>query len=230
MLRNLLTATALTALLATPALAADRVIVVTGQGEASAVPDSAQLSAGVITQGKTASAALSENSRAMNSVFAALKRSGIPERSIQTSNFNISPQYTPYDGNNPQSQKIIGYQVSNQVTVKIDDISKVGEGLDALVDSGANQAGGINFSFKNPKPLLAEARAEAVKDAMEKARTYAGAAGITLGGIVSIQEGGNDYPRPMPMMMTARKEDAATPVAAGEQAVTASVSVTFSIK
>lgn len=229
MLRKLLTVSALVALMATPALAADRVIVVTGQGEATAVPDQAQISAGVITQAKTASAALAENTRAMNSVFAALKRAGIPERSIQTSNFNISPQYTPYDGNNPGSQKIVGYQVSNQVTVKIDDVSKVGEGLDALVASGANQAGGISFGFKNPKPLLADARAEAVKDAMEKARTYAGAAGITLGGIVSIQESGGDYPRPVPMYAMA-KQDAATPIAAGEQAVSASVSVTFAIK
>jgi len=230
MFRKLLTASALAALLATPAFAADRTLTVSGQGEASGVPDRAVLNAGVLTEAKTASAALAENSRAMNSVFAALKRSGIPDRSIQTSNFNISPQYTPYDGNNPKPQAIIGYQVSNQVTVRIDDVSKVGEGIDALVNSGANQAGGINFTFKNAKPMLAEARTEAVKDAMEKARTYAAAAGITLGSIISIQEGGNDYPRPMAVMAMAREKDQSTPVAAGEQSITANVTVTFSIK
>ena len=119
-----------------------RVILVSGVGEVSGKPDRAQLSAGVLTQGPTAAAALAANNTAMNGVFAALKKIGIPDNKIQTSNFSVSPQYAPYRQDNPQPAKIVGYQVSNNVTVIVDDLSKTGPTLDALVQSGANQLGG----------------------------------------------------------------------------------------
>jgi uncharacterized protein YggE len=210
------------------------ILSVSGEGEVRAVPDQARLTAGVVTHGKTAAEALAANSTAMNSVFAALKKRGIPEKSITTSNFSINPQYPPYRQDAPQEDRtrIIGYEVSNQVTVIVDDVSKAGATLDALVAAGANQAGGVSFAIRDPKPLMKEARADAVKDAMEKARTLAEAAGVALGPILSINEGGPV--RPVPMFAKAMAESAVAappaPMAPGEQSVTVNVSIAWEIQ
>ena len=205
-------------------------ITVSGQGEVKAAPDSAQLSAGVTVQAATAAQALAANSRAMNQVFATLKRAGIPEKSIQTSNFSVSPQYAQYKPGTSGPQRIVGYEVSNTVEVTVDDLAKVGPTLDALVASGANQIGGISFSIRDPKPLLREARAEAVKDAIDRAQTYAQAAGVSLGAIVSINEGGAETPRPMYRVYAMAAPAAPPPIAAGENSVSASVSITWEIR
>lgn len=212
------------------------ILSVSGEGEVRAVPDQAQLSAGVVSQAKTAAAALAANSTAMNEVFATLKKRGIPEKSIATSNFSINPQYPPYrqDAPNEDRSRIIGYEVSNQVTVIVDDVSKVGTVLDALVASGANQAGGVSFTIRDSKPLMRQAREDAVKDARAKAETLAKAAGVTLGSIVSINEGGSYRPTPMfagkMAMDMAAPSAPPPPVAPGEQSVTANVSIVWEIQ
>src|SRR5580765_2046363 len=96
---------------------ARRTIAVSGEGQVSGTPDQARLSAGVVTQEQTAAAALDANTRAMNNVFAALKRLGIPDNKIRTSNFSLTPQYPPFRPNAPEARTIVGYQVSNQVSV-----------------------------------------------------------------------------------------------------------------
>ncbi|MBI3677550.1 MAG: SIMPL domain-containing protein [Proteobacteria bacterium] len=212
------------------AAATPRLVTVSGEGDVKATPDQATLSAGVVTQEKTAADALASNARAMNEVFATLKKLGIPDHAIQTSNFSVQPQYEPYDANRTQPPRIVGYQVSNTVNVRVDDLKKLGPSLDALVAAGSNQLGGVAFSIKNPKPLLAQAREDAVKDAIERAQTYAHAAGITLGPIVSIQEGGAEPP-PRPVYAMAMKQGAdSTPVAPGEESVSASVTISWQIK
>ncbi|HEY1961227.1 MAG TPA: SIMPL domain-containing protein [Rhizomicrobium sp.] len=207
-----------------------RLLTATGQGEVKAKPDQATLSAGVLTDGKTAGDALAANSRAMNQVFATLKRFGIADRAIQTSNFSVTPQYPDY--NSKQPRRIIGYQVSNNVTVTVDNLDRVGPALDALVASGANSLGDVSFSVRDPKPLEAQARADAVQDATAKAAAMAHAAGVALGPIVFIGEGDISAPAmPMRRMMAAAPMAAAAPppVAAGEESVTASVTVTWEI-
>ena len=210
--------------------APSRTIVVNGEGEVSAKPDSARLSAGVIAQAQTAAAALNANTTAMNRVFAALRAAGIPENKIQTSNFSVQPQYAPYRENNPEPQRIVGYQVSNQVGVIVDDLTKLGGTLDALVRSGSNQLGGIAFFITNPKPLAERARAAAVADAMAKARTLASAAGVTLGPVMNIQESTNF--RPVPMFALAARAEAVgpPPIASGEESVTVNVTMTYAIQ
>lgn len=218
-----------------PAFAAEnvvqRMVVVTGEGRISAAPDQAQVSAGVTSQAVTAAAALNTNNDAMQRVFATLRAAGIPDAKIQTSNFSVSPQYAPFvpDRPEPQPQRIIGYQVSNQVTVIVDDLRNLGTTLDALVRSGANQLGGISFGFREPKPLEERARIEAVREAAAKARTMAEAAGITLGPVLSIQESGGGYqpPRPMVMMAAQAREVAIAP---GESNVSVSVTITYGIQ
>ena len=207
-----------------------RTITVTGEGEVRGIPDQAQLSAGVATVAVTANAALTENARKMTSVFAALSRIGVPQREMKTSNFSVSPQYPPYNQNTVGLQKIVGYQVSNQIDVTLDDVKTLGPALDALVAAGANQINAISFSLRDPKPLLAAAREQAVADAITRAQTYAKAAGVTLGPILTIQEGGAEVPRPVFAARLMAGAPPPTPTAAGEQSVTANVSLVFEIK
>src|SRR5262245_26748382 len=187
---------ALMAALSTPVWAADlRTITMSGHGEMKAVPDQVQINAGVTSSAATAAAALSANTVRMKGVFDTLRKMGVPERAIQTINFSVSPQYT--GGANNERPRLTGYQVNNEVSVRLDDVSKLGAALDALVTAGANQMNGINFSIREPAPLLEKARAAAVADARARAETYAKAAGVSLGPIQSINEGGAEPPRPM---------------------------------
>jgi len=208
---------------------APRTITMSGEGSAKSAPDEANLSAGVTSDGKTAILALGANSRAMNAVFATLKKLGIADKDIQTSNFSLSPQYETYKPGTSGPQRIVGYEVSNTVDVTVEDMSRTGAVLDALVSSGSNQIGGISFSIRDTTALLAKAREAAVKDAILRAHTYADAAGVTLGPILSIQEGGSEQPRPMYKAM-AMMAAAPPPIAGGEQAVSASVSITWQIQ
>jgi uncharacterized protein YggE len=208
-------------------------ITVNGQGEAKGVPNQALLSAGVTTMATTAEAAMAENARKMTGVFAALKRIGVPDKSIQTSNFSVSPQYPPYNQNATGMQRIVGYQVSNQVDVTLDDVKKLGPALDALVAAGANQINSVGFSIRDTGALLTTAREAAVADAMTRAKTYTHAAGVGLGSVVLIQEGAIEAPRPIMYQMAMRATvDAAppTPTAPGEQSVTANVTIVYEIK
>ena len=206
---------------------APRTVTMSGHGEVRAVPDTALLSAGVGTEAPTAAAALSANSAHMRAVLAALKKQGIPEKDVQTANFSVSPQYATGNG---QAPRITGYQANNQVEVRLEDVSKLGVVLDALAAAGANRMNGVRFLIRDDADLLARARADAVTDARTKAETFAKAAGVNLGSILSISESGGAAPRPMlaaaPMMARAK----AAPVALGEQTIGANVTIVWVIQ
>lgn len=214
------------ALIATPALSddSDGRIVMTGTASVSAVPDEAIVTAGVMTTNDSARAALAANSKAMSQVFAALKDINVEERDITTSSFNISPNWE----HGPSGSKQRGYQVSNQVTVRLRDVTFVGAALDTLVRAGANQAGGVQFIVKDQDKLLDSARAEAVGKARARAELYAAAAGVKLGKIIQIAEGGSAMPQPMFAGRTMAAMEAA-PIAAGEQDLSVSVTITWAL-
>ena len=206
-----------------------RSLSMSGQGEVRAAPDTVTLSAGVTSEAPTAAAAaaLSANTARMQSVFAALKKIGVGDKDMQTVNFSVSPQMT--NGNN-QPPQVTGYQVSNQLQLRLDDVAKLGPALDARVTAGANQMNGIDFAIKDSAPLLAQARADAVSDARAKAETYAKAAGVSLGPILSISENGGQGPRPVYMALPMVRSAKAVPVAAGEESITAEVSIVWEIR
>ncbi len=206
-----------------------RTISVSGEGEAKAAPDEAHLRAGVVTSGRKAAEALAANSHAMNQVFATLKRLGIPDKAIQTSDFSVAPQYKS-DRNGDSTQAISGYQVSNEVVVTVDDLAKLGPALDALVGSGANSLGSMDFTIRDSKPLMAQARGAAMKDAAARAQTYAAAGGFKLGPILEMSEGGAELPVTITGSRMMHMAAAAVPVASGENTVSATVTVTFEIR
>lgn len=207
----------------------ERRLVVSGTGEVSAPPDMAMISAGVVVQGDTASAALAENTRAMNAVLEALGASGVAPEDIRTSRFAIIPLYEVRrpDAATQEPPRILGYQVSNQVQATVDDLDRLGATLDAVVDAGANSIDGLSFGIADPKALLDRVRDAAVADAIAKAERYAAAAGVELGDVISIEEGGFVQPRPM---MRAEAMEASVPISPGQTELTASVTMEFAIE
>jgi len=210
-------------------------LTLSAEGKSSRAPDLAVFTAGVATTGKTAGEALNANSAAMNRVIRALRAAGIAERDIQTSNLNLNPVYASMQRNtDPLEQQvppIIGYQVSNNVTVKQRKLDEFGKVIDTLVSSGANQVNGPSFQMENPDEALNEARKQAIAKARERADLYASAAGLKISRILTINESGSYSPRPPVAYARAVAMDAAesTPVAAGEVEMQANVSVTFEL-
>jgi hypothetical protein len=207
-----------------------RRLVVNGTGEASARPDLAVISAGVVVQAETASAALADNTRAMNAVLEQLRGSGLPAEDVQTSQFSVTPLFDNRrpDPDTIEPPRIVGYQVSNQVTARVRGLDQLGAILDGLVSAGANSINGPWFEIAEPEQLQDQARDAAVADAIAKAERYAAAAKVELGEVISIEEGGS-YAPPRPMMR-AEAMAADVPIAPGQTEVSASVTMTFAIE
>jgi uncharacterized protein YggE len=234
MLRPILSATVLmSALLATPAIAEEikmpRTISLTGHGEVRVAPDLVVVTVGVMSQGATAAEALSTNTASMNAVFETLKTAGIEAKDIQTSNFMVQPRYD-YD-KNTQPPKLVGYDVSNNVTITVRQIDALGSLLDKLVTAGSNQIQGVMFQVAKPDAALDVARKLATEDATRKAKLYAGAMGVSIGQVLSISEGVH-YERPMQTRMktSAAPMAEAVPIAAGEQVLSVDVNIAWEIQ
>ncbi len=207
-----------------------RRMTVTGTGDAAAVPDTAMVNFGVMTEGKTARAALDANNTAMAEVLQSLKEAGLEDRDVQTSNFSIQPEYVRYPSGQTGPRRISGYRVSNQVTVIVRDLANLGAVLDRAVSDGANTFNGLSFTFSDMQPLQDEARVAAVKDARRKAELLTEAAGVRLGRVITLSEN-SGYRPPAPRMRAMAMEAAAdVPIAAGESQVSVTVSITFEIE
>jgi uncharacterized protein len=212
-------------------------LTLSAEGRVARAPDLAVFTAGVTSQGKTAAEALAANSADMNRVIAALKKAGIADKDIQTSNLNLNPIYAPQrtlpNGEVfPAQPQIIGYMVSNQVTVRQRDLRGFGRVLDTLVAAGANQINGPSFELDQPDLATDEARSIAMKKARARAELYANAAGLRVVRIISIAESGGYSPQPMMVnarMAMADMGGAPTPVAAGEVSMNIQLNVTFEL-
>jgi uncharacterized protein YggE len=208
--------------IAAPALSetAESTITVTGTGTSTAVPDMATLMIGVTTQGETAAVALTANSAAVEAVIARLTASGIAARDLQTSNLSINPNWTNTASG---TSEIAGYVATNMLTVRVRSLDGLGKVLDAAVADGANTLNGLTFGLAAPDPALNDARKAAVADARAKAELLVTAAGMKLGRVVTITEGGA-WSDPAPMF---RESASSPPIAGGELGMTANVTVQY---
>lgn len=222
------------------------------EGQSRRTPDLALFSAGVVTQAQTASQAMSQNAARMDAVVAALKRAGIAERDIQTQQLSLQPRYSnpeqeaqlrarinrePYvPPAEPQAPRIIGYEAQNTVQVRVRRLADMGRIIDTLITAGANQVNGPSFTLDEPQAALDEARTEAVQRGRQRAELYARAAGLRVGRILSISEGGGYYPVQDIVVTGARMGGFAAPpppppapVAPGELTLGVSVSMQFEL-
>lgn len=206
----------------------------TGTGSVNVSPDMAILNFGVVEEAKTAREALNLNNEAMGRILAAMKDNDIEEKDLQTSGFSIQPKYVypkrTQNGEQP-APEITGYRVLNQLTVRIRDIEKLGSILDLSVTLGMNSGGDIRFTNADTKEIIKEARTLAVKDAIEKAQTLVGAAGVELGEIRTISENVT-LPRPVAIAQARSlsvQEDASVPIASGENQYSVTVQMSWEI-
>ncbi|MDQ3247443.1 MAG: SIMPL domain-containing protein [Pseudomonadota bacterium] len=203
---------------------------ISATGEVTRVPDIAIVSAGVMTRSSTATAALQENAARMERVRAALRRAGIADRDIQTSQISLNPEYRYVENQPPQ---LIGYTASNQVSVRFRDIRSTGQILDALVAQGANQINGPTLTIDKPESALDEARANAIAVGRARAELYARSLGMRVVRLLSVSEsGGYSVPPPMPYMARAEMAQGAadSKIDPGEQKLQVSIAMSFELR
>jgi uncharacterized protein YggE len=200
-------------------------------GEVSLVPDQATISAGVVTQGQTAAEAVRANAQAMSGVFAELRRAGVAERDMQTSQLSVNPIYERYDRNGSREQRITGYEARNTVSALVRDIDEVGAVIDAVFEAGANTLNSVSFSSSQAEEAQNEARRRAVAELTALRDLYAEVAGFEVVRLVSLTESASSRPYPMMARAEAFSSDAvATPIAAGELTISATVSAVWEIE
>ncbi|WP_372783274.1 SIMPL domain-containing protein [Phenylobacterium sp.] len=171
-------------------------------GESKIKPDMATISLGVMIRADTAAAAMRANAARMDQVMAALAKAGVAAKDIQTSNLSLTPQYLYVQNQAPRPN---GYQASNQVTVTVHDLARLGAAVDATVTAGANEVNSISFGLNDATAAENVAREKAVQALQARADLYARATGYRVQRLVSLSEGGGyAVSPPMPMASFAR--------------------------
>lgn len=203
-------------------------LVVIGEGTVRVTPDYARIVAGVTTRAKTVKEASDTNSRIMAAASSTLLQSGIAQRDVQTSRFSVQPVYAPQEP--PTEPKLTGYSVSNQVTIAIRDLNKVGDILDRLISAGVTSVGSISFLVSDQSKALDQGRAAAIADARRKAEIYAQASQLRLGDVAWVTEDSGFAP-PVAMRGLAAPAAMATsvPIAPGEDTLRVRITVGFAV-
>jgi uncharacterized protein len=195
-------------------------VTVTGTGTVTAVPDQASFSFTVQTKAATAAAALSRNGTDTRAVIAAVEAAGVAESDIQTAEVFLDPVQSN-DGTS-----IVGYTASDTIDVTKLSIAKAGAVVDAAVGAGATDVSGPSLTLSSQDALYNQALKDAVAQAKTKAQALADAAGRSLGGVVTIVEGGGSAPIPFAVGAASTGN---TPIQPGTQDVQATVTVTYSL-
>ncbi len=198
-------------------------IVVNGVGTISIDPDQAILSLGVTTQAVTATQAIQDNSAKMSEVVDMMKAQGIADDNIRTSRFSL---WTVYD---KERIEPVGYRVSNQITVTIKDIEKVGLLIDSAVLAGANQVNSVSFTLSEEAiaEIRLQALALAIEDAQARAKAIANKLDLTIVGVAYVSESAGYQPYYADTRAGVAYEEAPTPIEPGEVTFTASVHIIF---
>lgn len=208
-----------------------------GEGEATAIPDSATVSLGITTQATNVADAQNKANQTADKIIGNIKKLGVSEKDIKTTNYSVNPNYGQGEiqpmmypirngGNN-----ITGYTVTQNLEVEVKPIEKVNKVVDTATAAGANLVGGINFTFSDEmlEKLENQARKEAVANAKKKAQSLANASGLRLGKIVNVIENSN-FPRIMPMAAGALEktdQNVPTNITPGENSVIINVIIYY---
>jgi uncharacterized protein len=207
----------------------DRWVEVSGEGSVNAAPDFARVTLGVTSTGKNAGEAMATNAKAANALVSLIKSEGVAPADIQTSDLSISPMFSEAAPGEASAPTITGYSVSDNVTVTVRDIPRLGALLDKAVTAGANSIYGIGFGHNNGSALLDKARPLAVADARRKAEIYASAGGARIGRLMVLtEEAGRQPPVAFSRAYTAGAA-APTPIEAGEDKVTVTITARFEL-
>lgn len=205
------------------------VIVVTGTSEVLAAPDEAVVRLGIVRQANTAEAAQQQANSVAEEILKAIAAAGVPTKDIQTARLVLTPVYN----SRSTEQRIVSYNATNSVSVRVDNLNLIGNVVDAGLKAGANQLEGVVFRLKNELPSREEALKEAVQEARGKAQAMADALRVNLAEVQDATEGGvSVVPRVQSFAAVAgRAQDAVspTPVSPGEIEIRANVTIRYRI-
>jgi uncharacterized protein YggE len=215
-----------------PAVGADtsgtpeHTVTVSGNGVISVTPDVADIVIGVMAQKPTVAEAQSAAATSMTSVVAAIKKSGVADKDIVTTNVSLSPVYD-YSSTGA-APRLVGYQFSNTVRVTVRDTRKIAAVIDDSVAAGATSVSGISFRVGDPKSIQTQARQAAMADARAKADALTAAAGVSIKGVATITET-TSQPSPVYYGAMDAAKSASTPIQTGTTEVSVQVTVTYLI-
>lgn len=207
----------------------EHMISVESQGKVTVVPDIAVTNMGMIAEAATVAEAQQKNTETMNKLIEQLKALGVGSKDIQTANYNVYPQYNYTEA---AGQVLKGYQVSQNVTVKIRNLQNANRVLALAGEVGLNNVSGINFTIDDRDVYKAQAREIAIKKAQEKALSLSRTLGVRIMGVVSYNEyeGGNEYPLYKANVMAEDAGRGAAPsIEPGSTDVILNVNVTYQI-
>ncbi len=208
----------------------ERTITIQAEGKVTAKPDIAETSIGMLSNGKTVAEAQEANTKVMNTLIEKLKALGIKEDDIQTANYNISPQYNYTD---QRGRELLGYEVSQSVTIKIRDLTKANQALALAGEVGANSVGGLQFTIDDREVYKEQAREKALEKVAAKAQTLGKSLGVRFVKVVSYDEFEGGGGGPIPYAAKAMESvGGPTPptVEAGSLDVVMNVGVVFEIR
>jgi uncharacterized protein YggE len=164
---------------------------VNAEGEHLSRPDLMEITAGVVTTGRTAKEALAANSTQANRLLAAVRQNGIAPRDVQTSELSVTPQFARDDTDDEtRVRRITGYLARNQLRLRLRELGRAPDVVNALFEAGANEVQGPSFDLSDPAPSLRAARRAAVAEARAEADTYAEALGMRVARVLRVSERG----------------------------------------
>lgn len=224
-------------------VSASNTITVSGEGEATAVPDTATFSVTVQETAKDVKTAQTKATEKSNAIVDYLEEQDIDDRDVQTADYSVYPQYeyqtaeTCREGYCPPGRQVLtGYQVSQTITVKVRDTDKAGDLLSGVGELGASQVSGLSFTIDDEEALQQEARDEAIANAKDKADQLARSLGVRVVRVVGFSESGN-YPMPyaygrggVAMDMAMESKAAAPALPTGENKIISNVTITYEIR
>ncbi len=208
------------------------VLVVSGNSDLLVVPDEAVVRLGIVRQASAAEAAQSDANGVAQAILTAITKLGVPAGQIQTARLILTPVYAPRSGDSRNPPRIVSYNATNTISVRIDNLALVGLVIDAGLDAGANQLEGVQFGLRNDLPSRERALQQAVEEARSKAKVMAEALHVNLAEVLEATEGGVSVVPRGEMMMAPRAALAMsndTPVSPGQIEVHANVTLRYRI-
>ena len=206
------------------------VLVVSGSAQVFAAPDQAMVRLGIVRQSPNAQTAQEQANAVAQEILSAIRKVGIPAQQIQTARLILSPVYAPRSPESRDAPRIAGYNATNSVSVRVEDLSLVGAVIDAGLKAGANQLDGVQFGLRNDLPSREQALKEAVQEARSKAQVMADALRVNLTEVLEVSEGGVSILPQSEGAFAARMAAAVeTPVSPGQIQVNANVTIRYRI-
>jgi len=206
------------------------VLVASGNASVMAVPDQAIVRLGIVRQAASAQAAQEQANVAAREILNAVEKAGVPPNQIQTARLVLTPIYAPRNPDSRDAPRIVAYNATNTISVRLENLSIVGTVIDAGLKAGANQIEGVGFALRNDLPSRQQALKQAVEEARSKAQTMAEALRVNLVEVLEVSEGGvSIVDRVEPVFASRAAAATETPVSPGQIEVRASVTIRYRI-